>query len=198
MPTGAGSGIFLGLEAAERERRRRGTSKGDGSVFNTFPKLLLAIIAYAIVGYVTVISGGGLEAFVGDMAAFRTGECAGMINAGPEAEVCRQGVLNRALFSVPMVGEGRWILTASDLFIMLGLLLLFFELLKAPGTGNATVLNNMFSTLVFVAALLLFILLPVFATSTFFIIVLMALVDTSAGWYITVISSRRDLAVGGE
>lgn len=198
MATGAGSGIFLGLEAAERQRRRGGGSKGDGSVLNIFPKLLIAIIVYAVVAYITVFSGGGTEAFVGDMSAFRAGECAGMVGAPDGAQECRQGVLNSALFTADMVGEGRWVLTTSDLLIMLGLLMLFFELLKAPGTGNATVINNMFSTLVFVAALLLFILMPVFATSTFFIIMLMALIDTSAGWFITVISSRRDLAVGGE
>jgi len=198
MPTGAGSGIFLGLEAAERERRRRGGSKGNGSVFNVFPKLLIAVIIYAAVAYTTAIGGGGTEAFVGDMSAFRTGECAGMANAPEGAEECRQGALNRALFSVPTAGEGKWVLTTGDLLIMVGLVALFFELLKAPGTGNATVINNMFSTLVFIAMLLLFVLVPIFATSVFFILTLMALIDTAAGWYITVISSRRDLAVGGE
>lgn len=167
-------------------------------MFTAFPKMLFAIIVYALVAYGVAIPGGGTEAFTGDLAAFQNGECAGMPNAAEGAEECRQGVLNRALLSIPMAGEGKWVLTTSDLLITLGLVLLFPEMLKAPGTGNATVYNNLWSTLVFIVAILLFVLVPIFATSTFFILMLMTLLDTAAGWFITVISSRRDLAVGGE
>ena len=198
MPsTSTGAGLLLASNAADRQGQ--GEAKGGSSMFNVFPKMLIAIIVYALVAFGTAIPAeNGLDAFAGNMTAFQNGECAGMENAGPDAVECRQGVLNRALGSIDMAGEGEWVLTTSDLLITLGLFMLFFEMLKAPSSGNATVFNNLFSTLVLIVAILLFVLQPLFATSTFFIIMLMCLVDTAAGWFITTIASRRDLAVGGE
>ncbi len=168
-------------------------------MFNVFPKLLIAIIVYAAVAFGTAIPAeNGLEAFAGNMTEFQNGNCVGMETAGDNPVECRQGVLNRSMFSINMAGEGKWVLTTSDLLITFGLFMLFFEMLKAPSSGNSAVFNNLFSTLVFIAAILLFVLQPLFATSTFFILMLMTLVDMAAGWFITTIASRRDLAVGGE
>ncbi|MEO1038413.1 MAG: hypothetical protein AAFX09_02630 [Pseudomonadota bacterium] len=168
-------------------------------MFNVFPKLIIAIVVYGAIAFSTSISNGGdIQAFTGTLIEFQRGECVGMEGAGAAAVECRAGTLNRGLFSVPMAGDGLWVVTTSDLIITLSLILLFFEMLKAPSSGNASVFNNLLSTVVFILAILLFVLHPLFATSTFFIIMLMTLVDVAAGWFITTISSRRDLAVGGE
>jgi len=198
MASGTGAGLFLGLRAAEREGARR-QPKGGLSMFNVFPKLLIAIIVYAAIAFSTsVTNGGDIDAFTGTLIDFQRGECAGMAGASADAVECRPGTLYRGLFTVPMAGSGEWVVTTSDLIITLSLVLLFFEMLKAPSSGNSTVFNNLLSTVVFIIAILLFVLHPLFATSTFFIIMLMTLVDVAAGWFITTISSRRDLAVGGE
>lgn len=165
-------------------------------MYELFPKMLIAIIVYAAIAFTTGVAGGE-DAFTGNMHEFRDGNCVGMESAGPEAVECTEGALYTTLFSIPTAGTD-WPLTLSDLLITLGLVMLFLEMLKAPGTGNATVFNNLLSTGVFIIAILLFVLQPLFATSTFFIIMLMTLLDTAAGWFITVIASRRDLAVGGE
>ena len=52
--------------------------------------------------------------------------------------------------------------------------------------------------LIFVVALGLFLIMPAFGTATFFLIMLMTLMDTLAGFIITIVAARRDLAVGGE
>lgn len=189
MPSSAGSGIFMGLSAAER-RREGGSGKGGG-MYNLFPKLLIAIIAYAALAYGSNLASE--TAFTGTMDAFVEGNCEGMEGAGPDAIRCHGGLLYTTLFKI-----GDMPLTWSDLLIIFGLVLLFLEMLKAPGTGNATVFNNLLSTGVFVIAILLLVMNPLFATSTFLIITMMAAVDVGAGWFITVIASRRDLAVGGE
>lgn len=195
MASSEGSGLFLGLTAAQR-RRQQGGQKRGGGMYELFPKMLIAIVVYAAIAFTTGVAGGP-DAFTGNMQEFRDGNCIGMETAGPEAVECTEGVLYSDLFSIPAAGTD-WPLTLSDLLITLGLVMLFLEMLKAPGTGNATVFNNLLSTGVFIIAILLFVLQPLFATSTFFIIMLMTLLDTAAGWFITVIASRRDLAVGGE
>ena len=192
MASTDGSGLYLGLSAAQRHKR--GSKKGGG-MYELFPKMLIAIIVYAAIAFGTGVAGGA-DAFTGNMQEFRAGNCQGMVDAGADAVKCTEGVLYSTLFTIPAAGT-EWPLTLSDLLITLALVLLFLEMLKAPGTGNSTVFNNLLSTGVFIAAILLFVLHPLFATSTFFIIMLMTLVDTAAGWFITVISSRRDLAVGG-
>ena len=51
---------------------------------------------------------------------------------------------------------------------------------------------------VFVAALLAFVLSPVFATSTFFFLMILALIDVVAGFIITIRVARRDIGFGGD
>lgn len=188
MPSTAGSGIFMGLAAADR---RRGSSGQGGGMYSLIPKLIFVIIAYAALAFGSNLAGE--NAFTGTMDAFVEGNCVGMESASEDAVECHGGVLYSTLFKV-----GDMPLNWSDILIMFGLILLFLEMLTAPGTGNATVFNNLLSTVVFVIALLLFVMNPLFTTSTFLIITMMTFVDVAAGWFITVIASRRDLAVGGD
>jgi len=72
------------------------------------------------------------------------------------------------------------------------------ELIKAAGSGTATIINHGLSMMIFVIAMALFLLVGQFSTSTFFLIMLMTLMDTVAGFVVTIVAARRDLAVGGE
>ena len=45
--------------------------------------------------------------------------------------------------------------------------------------------------------LLLFLLLPSFVTSTFFLIMIMVLLDVLAGFIVTIVASRKDFDFGG-
>ncbi len=105
--------------------------------------------------------------------------------------------LNAELFSVTMVSDAVWVFTVSDLILLFGLFLLFFEVLKATRTGPGISLDHLLSTLVFVAALIEFILIGKAATSTFFLIVVLCFVDMTAGFSVSISSARRDFSVGG-
>ena len=91
-----------------------------------------------------------------------------------------------------------WAFTWSDLFVAISLGLLFLEVVKATRTGRGEILNHAFSTLIFVSALVEFLLLPGFATSAFALLTLMALFDVVAGYTISIVSARRDLMVPTE
>jgi hypothetical protein len=99
------------------------------------------------------------------------------------------------LFAIPMQSGASWTVGAGDLLLALSLLFLFFEMLKATRSYSRTVVDHLLSTLVFVAALVEFLLVKEAATSVFALLLLMSLVDVIAGWVVSMGSARRDIQV---
>lgn len=104
--------------------------------------------------------------------------------------------LGHEVLSINMTSGALWSLTVSDILITAALFLLFIEVLKATRTGAGTILDHLLSTLVFIACLVEFIIVRQAATSTFFIIMVIAFIDVVAGYSVSIRSARRDLAVG--
>ncbi len=107
-----------------------------------------------------------------------------------------QTQLEATMFSVPMVSGSVWQVTGGDLLIVLSIGLLFIEILKSTSTGTATIMNHAVSMLLFIVCLVQFLLFKNFATSVFFILTIMTLLDVLAGVVVTIVSARRDFAVG--
>lgn len=105
--------------------------------------------------------------------------------------------LNAPLFSVPMASGASWALTSGDLLILLSLFMLFFELLKATTSRRVAIVNHSLSMIVFIVCLVEFLLVPAFATSVFFLITMMTLLDVLAGFIVTIITARKDFDFGG-
>jgi hypothetical protein len=99
--------------------------------------------------------------------------------------------------TITMVSGGVWDLTVGDIFIVVSLVLLFGEILKATRFGNASVVDHMLSTLVFVICLVEFLLVGYAATSVFFILMVMALIDVIAGFTVSIRAAARDVQFGG-
>lgn len=95
--------------------------------------------------------------------------------------------------SVPMASGAEWIITPGHGLIALSLVMLFFELLKSTGIGRAAVMNHAFSMVLFIICLVEFLMFGAFATSVFFLIMLMTLMDVMAGFMVTIASARRDI-----
>ena len=78
--------------------------------------------------------------------------------------------------------------------------MLFVELIKATHTGTSAIINHGLSLILFIVCLVEFLLAPAFATSVFFLLTLMVLLDVLAGFIVTIIAARRDidLSPGGE
>jgi hypothetical protein len=104
--------------------------------------------------------------------------------------------LRDPLFSVPMVSGTGWNVGTGDLILFLGLILLFFELLKSTSSQKVAIVNHALSMILFVFCLVAFLLFPGFATSTFFLILTMVMLDVLAGFIVTIISARKDLEFG--
>lgn len=98
---------------------------------------------------------------------------------------------------VKMFSGQVWQFNLGDLIVVVGLGLLFVEIVKATRTTAVEVINHALSMLVFIVALIEFVVLPAFATSPFFLIVVMALFDIVAGFTISIVAAKRDLGVAG-
>ena len=105
-------------------------------------------------------------------------------------------LLRDPMFSIAMASGARWEVGVGDLILGLSLILLFFELLKSTTSQRIAIINHALSMILFVVCLVEFLLLPGFATSTFFLIMTMVLLDVLAGFIVTIIASRKDFDFG--
>jgi hypothetical protein len=105
-------------------------------------------------------------------------------------------ILRDPLFSIPMASGAQWNIGSGDLILFLGLILLFFELIKSTSSQKVAIVNHALSMILFIVVLVEFLLIRGFATSTFFLIVVMILLDVLAGFIVTIISSRKDFDLG--
>jgi len=157
------------IRRAGRAGRGGGTegSGAMGAAFNVFPLILIPVLIYNIIAF------------------------GGMAMAGDSAAVIQQ--LESQAFSVPMASGVQWIVKWGDILILIALILLFIELLKSTSTGTSAIFNHALSMLVFIVCLVEFLLNAGFATSPFFIIMIMSLLDVLAGVVVTIVSARRDV-----
>lgn len=158
--------------AIRRAARARagGGNEGSGSMaaaFNVFPLILIPVLIY-------------------NMIAF-----GGMAMSGDASAVVQQ--LASIAFAVPMASNAVWNVAWGDILILIALVLLFIELLKSTSTGTSAIFNHALSMLVFIICLVEFLLNAAFATSVFFIIMIMSLLDVLAGVVVTIVSARRDV-----
>ncbi len=105
--------------------------------------------------------------------------------------------LRQAVFSLPMASGVRWSVGVGDMILFLGLIFLFFELLKSTSSQKVAIVNHALSMILFVVCLVQFLLIPTFATSTFFLITVMVMLDVLAGFIVTIIAARKDLDFSG-
>ncbi len=86
-----------------------------------------------------------------------------------------------AVTTVHLLSGTEWPMTFGDLLLVLGLLLLLFEVIKAARPGTKFLTDHLLSLLVFGGALAEFLLLSPFGTSTFFLLTALTAVDFLVG-----------------
>lgn len=101
------------------------------------------------------------------------------------------------LFTIPMLSGAQWTVSAADLLLLVALVLLFLEILKATRFGMKSIVDHMLSLLLFIAMLIEFIMVARAANSTFFILMMISFVDVVAGFSVSIRTAQRDLSVEG-
>ena len=95
-----------------------------------------------------------------------------------------------------MISGAIWSFTWGDLILISVLIVLFIEILKATYTSTSSLVDHGLSMLVFIAALVEFIVVPQAATSVFFILLVALLIDVIAGFTIGIRVAKRDIGFG--
>lgn len=150
-------------------------------LLSAFPLFIIPVGIYCLIAFTTT----------GDPATLTNGAEILSERASP-----LMAILGQKFFAVPMIGgKIEWVLTKGDALLLLSIAVLFMEILKSTSTGTATIMNHALSMIVFIVCLMLFLLNPNFATSVFFILTVMALLDVLAGVVVTIVSARRDFGV---
>lgn len=120
--------------------------------------------------------------------------------SGPAAEgdgaAAARGLLGTEIFSIPMISGAVWSFTWGDLILIVALFVLFVEILKATYTSTSSLVDHGLSMLVFIAALIEFIVVPQAATSVFFLVLVSLLIDVIAGFTIGIRVAKRDIGFG--
>lgn len=131
-----------------------------------FPLLLIAVVVYNVLAFGTGLTHHDVYGALGSAA------------------------------TIHMFSGDDWRYSIGDFLVTLALVLLFVEIVKATRTNSRQIVNHGLSMLTFVVALVEFITLHGFATSTFFLILLMCLIDVVGGYTISIIAAEHDLGVG--
>ena len=103
------------------------------------------------------------------------------------------GWLDGVLFFLPLLSGEALPFRGGDLLLVLGLILLCVEVYRATSSSTGAILNHVLSLVVFIIALIELLVMPRMANMTFFLIVLMTVIDVIAGFTVTISTARRDI-----
>ena len=115
---------------------------------------------------------------------------AGMFGEGPGGDPWLT-----ELFSFRMMSGGVFSMTLGMLMVVIALLLFFVEIVKSTRTSNASLVDHLLSTFVFVAFLVEFLLVRGAAHPVFFVLMVIALIDVLAGFSVSLRSAGRDISI---
>ena len=134
-------------------------------MLRAFPKMLIAVLAYNV-----LIFGGGAMGRAADALLAQN-------------------------IPVTVVSGDVWRISLGDGLVCLALVLLFIEIIKATRTSRREILNHALSTLTLMGAVAEFAVMKGFGTSTFFLITLMCVFDVVAGYTVSIVTAKRDVAL---
>lgn len=106
--------------------------------------------------------------------------------------------LDSTMFSMPMISGSRWIFSVGDCLLLIGLVFLFVEILKAARTKGDAIVNHSLSMILLLFCVIAFLAIPGFGTSVFFLLTIMAVLDVVAGPIVSIVAARRDFGVGDQ
>ncbi|MGD0317759.1 MAG: hypothetical protein ABSB37_17870 [Xanthobacteraceae bacterium] len=97
--------------------------------------------------------------------------------------------------TVHMMSGEDWVLTWEDLLLVFAIFLLWIEIIKSTRIGMRSIMDHVLAMALFVAMLVEFLLVRQAGTSTFFLLMIIALVDVLAGFIVSIRSSQRRVEV---
>jgi hypothetical protein len=97
--------------------------------------------------------------------------------------------------TVHMMSGKDWVLTWEDILIAFAIFLLWIEIIKSTRIGPRSVMDHILAMALFIGMLVEFLLVQQAATSTFFLLMTIALVDVLAGFIVGMRSAARQIEI---
>jgi hypothetical protein len=97
--------------------------------------------------------------------------------------------------TIQLVSGQAWTVTSEDILLAFSILLLGVEVIKATRMGIRGLMDHVLSMILFIAMLVEFLLVARAGSSTFFILMVIGLVDVMAGFIITARTAQRDIQI---
>jgi hypothetical protein len=99
--------------------------------------------------------------------------------------------------TVHMMSGQDWVLTWEDMLLAFSILLLWVEIIKSTRVGMRSVMDHLLAMALFIAMLVEFLLVQRAGTSTFFLLMMIALVDVLAGFIIGIRGAQHQVEIEG-
>ena len=99
------------------------------------------------------------------------------------------------VFTVPLLSGNRMAVSTGDMLVILSVLLLYVEILKATRMSNKAIMDHVLSMVLFIVMVIEFVVVQRAATSTFLIIAALSFVDVIGGFTITIRTAQRDIEI---
>jgi hypothetical protein len=103
--------------------------------------------------------------------------------------------LPAVVFGAPLTSGAAFTLTTGELLLLLGVVALFIEIVKATRSSMASAVDHALSALVFAVYLVEFLLVKAAGTGVFLVLTIMSFLDLIAGFTVTLGTARRDLTI---
>jgi hypothetical protein len=95
--------------------------------------------------------------------------------------------------TVHMMSGQDWVLTWEDILLAFAILLLWVEIVKSTRFGSRSIMDHILAMALFIVMLVEFLLVARAATSTFFLLMAIALVDVLAGFIVGMRTAQRQI-----
>jgi len=99
--------------------------------------------------------------------------------------------------TVHMMSGQDWVLTWEDVLLAFAIFLLWVEIVKSTRLGTRSIMDHILAMVLFIVMLVEFLLVPRAATSTFFLLTAIALVDVLGGFIVGMRGAQRQIEIGG-
>jgi len=97
--------------------------------------------------------------------------------------------------SIRLISGQDWTVTPQDILLAVSVLFLAVEIMKSTRMSMRAILDHVLSMILFIVMLVEFLLVKQAGTSTFFILMVISLVDVMAGFIVTIRTAQRDLQI---
>ena len=97
--------------------------------------------------------------------------------------------------TIHLISGQDWTVTPEDILLAFSILLLAVEIMKSTRIGMRAIIDHVLSMILFIAMLVEFLLVKQAGTSTFFILMVISMVDVMAGFIVTARTAQRDIEI---